>query len=49
MRPERINVGNIEYQPAPLGSGIASFEIENRALSLFRAERREIRVFTAVK
>jgi hypothetical protein len=37
-----------QYQPAPLGSGIASFEIENRALSLFRAERREIRIFTAV-
>src|SRR5258708_32619903 len=33
---------------APLGNRITRFEIENRALSVLRAERREICIFAAV-
>src|ERR1700730_9161917 len=46
--PEPVNVGNVEDQPPPLGNRITRFEIENRVLSVLRAERREICIFAAV-
>ena len=39
VRPEPINVVNVEDQTPPLGRGVAVFQIEDRALSIFRAER----------
>lgn len=42
VRPEPINVGNVEDQPPPLGRGVAVFQIQDRVLSVFRAERGKI-------
>ncbi len=46
--PEPVNVGDVEDQPPPRASGFALFEIEYEILPVFRAERREIRVFPAI-
>src|SRR5229473_4934008 len=48
VRPEPINVGNVEDQPPPLGRGVAVFQIEDRVLSIFRAERGKIAIFVPV-
>src|SRR5216684_5927580 len=48
VRREPINVGNVEDQPPPSGSGVAVFLIEDRVLSVFRAERGKIAIFVPV-
>src|SRR5216684_5617288 len=48
VRREPINVGNVEDQPPPSGSGVAVFLIEDRVLSIFRAERGKIAIFVPV-
>ena len=48
VRPEPINVGNVEDQPPPLGCWVAVFQIEDRALSVFGAKRGKIAFFVPV-
>ena len=40
VRPEAVNIGNVKNQSSPLDTGIAVFEVQNRA-SVFCAERCE--------
>ena len=48
VRPEPINVGNVEDQPPPLGRAGAVFQIEDRVFRIFRAERGKIPIFFPV-
>src|ERR1700751_178579 len=48
VRPEAIDVGNVEDQPSPLGRGAAGFQIEDRFHPIFRAERGKISIFFPV-
>jgi hypothetical protein len=46
--PERINVRNVEDEPPPMSYRIALLQIENRAIRITHAERRETPIFSAV-
>ena len=47
VRPEAVDIGNVKNQSSPLDTGIAVFEVQNRA-SVFCAERCEIGAFATV-
>ena len=49
MIPEGVHVRDVEDKPPPVTYPVTLFQIEDRRLGVFCAQRREIRVFSPIE